>query len=280
MLLLRMFKILRRDKIPSELGGLSHFGPPGWHPTRESQCESGPVTIVHELYLFEYVLVCHLHVSRTYWCSDQTENCKEYKNKTIKCPGSSNFISHSSKCKSIPLELRWEAYKAQNGAEIGTGKRDAGASGVAGSTNASGLEAQHVLIDHFSAQGLQNPAKSVTSKGFREHLVKGLIEDDLPYTLGKKPGMRKLFNYLLPCGIPCPSHQTIRWDLNTLYKKVNQKVNHMLQMCNWYACYCTYTLADNTLFSQMSQKSQSPATFGQARIWFTHLWEWLHSGLI
>jgi len=37
----------------------------------------------------------------------------------------------------------------------------------------------------------------------------GLVEDDLPYSLGEKQGMRKLFAYLVPRGITVPSHQTI-----------------------------------------------------------------------
>ena len=87
-------------------------------------------------------------------------------------------------------------------------------------------------MDSFSARGLQNLAKVVTSKGFREHLVKGLIEDDLPYSLGEKPGMRKLFGYLLPRGIPCPSHQTVCRDLDILFEKVDEKVNRQLQVHN------------------------------------------------
>jgi hypothetical protein len=87
-------------------------------------------------------------------------------------------------------------------------------------------------MDSFSARGLQNPAKVVTSNGFQEHLVKGLIKDDLPYSLGEKPGMRKLFGYLLPRGIPCPSHQTVRRDLDILFEKVDEKVNRQLQVHN------------------------------------------------
>jgi hypothetical protein len=33
-----------------------------------------------------------------------------------------------------------------------------------------------------------------------------------------------LFDYLLPRGISCPSHQTVRRDLNILYEKINKKV--------------------------------------------------------
>ena len=86
-------------------------------------------------------------------------------------------------------------------------------------------------MDRFSARGLQNPAKAVTRKGFWEHLVKGIIEDDLPYSLGEKAGMSKLFEYLLPYGMSTPSHQTIRRDLDVLYIKLDEKLNRILQVC-------------------------------------------------
>jgi len=86
-------------------------------------------------------------------------------------------------------------------------------------------------MDHFSAHGLQNPEKTVTSKGFRERLVKGIIEDDLPYSLGEKSGMSKLFDYLLPRGISTPSHQTVRRDLDILYGKLDDKLNQRLKVC-------------------------------------------------
>ena len=109
------------------------------------------------------------------------------------------------------------------------------ASSFTSSSGIAGIEAQRSFMDGFSASGLQNPAKTVTGKGFREHLVKGIIEDDLPYSLGEKEGMRKLFSYLLPRGISCPSHQTVRRDLDVLYDKVNEKVNHTLQVRK---CHC------------------------------------------
>jgi hypothetical protein len=102
-----------------------------------------------------------------YRLTPQTENCKKYEKETIKCPSSSNFISHSSKCKSIPAEHAWAAYEAQR---VGTDGEAVSVSSVASlsgvATSTSGLEAQHLLMDSFSAHGLQNPAKVVMSKGF------------------------------------------------------------------------------------------------------------------
>lgn len=38
----------------------------------------------------------------------------------------------------------------------------------------------------FVTKGIENPEKQVTKKGFREYFVKGIVEDDLPYSLGQK----------------------------------------------------------------------------------------------
>jgi NAD(P)H-flavin reductase len=95
------------------------------------------------------------------------------------------------------------------------------------------MEAQRGLMDGFIARGLQNPVKSqVTSQGFREHLVKGIIEDDHAYSLGEKPGMKKVFAYLLPRGISAPSHQTVRRDLDVLWEKLNIRLTRELKVRN------------------------------------------------
>ena len=102
-----------------------------------------------------------------------------------------------------------------------------------------GIEGQRTFMDHFTAHGLQNPKRTVTSKGFRERLVKGIIEDDLPYSLGEKSGMSKLFDYLLPRGILTPSHQTVRRDLDILYNKLDMELNRRLMVCTVSVLYCT-----------------------------------------
>jgi hypothetical protein len=60
--------------------------------------------------------------------------------------------------------------------------------------------------------------------------VKGIIEDDLPYSLGEKAGMSKLFGYLLPYGMLTPSHQTVRCDLDVLYDELDEKLNKVIQV--------------------------------------------------
>ena len=75
---------------------------------------------------------------------------------------------------------------------------------------------------------VENPAKSITKKGFREKWVMGIIEDDSPYSLGEKSGMKKVLTYILPKGLSAPSHQTVQRDLDVLYEKLDDKVNEEL----------------------------------------------------
>ena len=71
--------------------------------------------------------------------------------------------------------------------------------------------------------------------------MKGIVKDDLPYSLGEKSGMSKLFNYLLPCGISTPSHQTVRRDLDVLYDKLDDKLNQRLKVHVILQCIiCTH----------------------------------------
>jgi hypothetical protein len=163
------------------------------------------------------------HPIRKYRCTDRTPNCTKYENETSPWPPSSNFISHSLKCQSIPSELKWDLFEARDGAEI--------EAGVGAGSEDIGIEAQHGLMDGFIAHGLQNPGKpQVTSQGFREHLVKGIIKDDHANSLGEKPGMKKVFAYLLPRGISAPSHQTVQRDLEVLCGKLNMRLNKELQV--------------------------------------------------
>ena len=129
-------------------------------------------------------------------------------------------------CNSIPAGETWAAFQAgHNGAGdavIGV-DRDSAA-------KVPGVEAQRTFMDCFSAWGLQNLEKIITNKGFREQLIKGVVEDDLPYLLGEKSGMLKLFNYLLPHGISTPSHQTVQCDLSVLYDNLDDRLNQQLKV--------------------------------------------------
>jgi hypothetical protein len=126
----------------------------------------------------------------------------------------------------VPPSKSWAAY---NAAKDGSGSANV-RSGDLEAAPVSGIEAQRALMSSFSARGLENPAKSITKKGFREKWVMGIVEDDSPYSLGEKSGMKKVLAYILPKGLSAPSHQTVRRDLDVLYEKLDDKVNKELQV--------------------------------------------------
>jgi hypothetical protein len=86
------------------------------------------------------------------------------------------------------------------------------------------------MMREFTQRGFEHPAKQLTRKAWRESLVKGIVEDDLPYSLVEKRGMRQMFTLILPTGYPLPSHQTVRRDIDRLYEGMNKKVNATLQV--------------------------------------------------
>ncbi len=91
----------------------------------------------------------------------------------------------------------------------------------------------------FAARGRTNPEKAVTQQGFREHFVKGIIEDDLPFIFGEKHGMRACFAYILPKGYTIPSHSTVRRDLSLLYTAMERRLIEMLQVsCGSFVTVC------------------------------------------
>ena len=106
----------------------------------------------------------------------------------------------------------------QGGVDLGDGETVA----------VSGIDAQWAMMQSFNSRGLENPTKSVTKRGFREKWVMGIIEDDSPYLLGEKSGMKKVLNYILLKGLIAPSHQTVCRDLDVFYDKLDEKVNRGL----------------------------------------------------
>ena len=183
------------------------------------------------------------HPIRKYRCTDCTSNYTKYEDETLPQPPSSNFILHSLKCQSILLKLKWDSFEARDAAKI--------EAGVGAGSEDIGIKAQCGLMDGFIAWGLQNPGKpQVTRWGFQEHLVK----DDHAYSLREKPGMKKVFAYLLPWGISAPSHQTVWCDLDVLCRKFNTRLNKELQVHCWI--FVDIEALTNISYSQSSQISQ------------------------
>ncbi|CDO77468.1 hypothetical protein BN946_scf184902.g2 [Trametes cinnabarina] len=85
------------------------------------------------------------------------------------------------------------------------------------------------MMSNFVEEGRKSPVKELTRKGFREHFVKGLIEDDLPYTFGSRKGMSRCFKYILPKGFKVPDRMMVWRDLSILHKKIRERLNTMIK---------------------------------------------------
>ena len=217
---------------------------------------NGLVIIVREYQVLPELCLCLLPFSISkYRCSPRTLNCTKYENEKLKRPAASNFISHSEKCLKVPFTKTWATYKAaQGGVDLGDGETVA----------VSSIDAQRAMMQSFSARGLENPVKSVTKRGFRENWVMGIIEDDSPYSLGEKSGMKKVLDYVLPKGLIAPSHQTVCHDLDVLYDKLDEKVNRGLQVSIVLALLYMHKLITN--------KSNSSKIAGTVAFWIDDNW--------
>lgn len=89
---------------------------------------------------------------------------------------------------------------------------------------------QRRIMQDFVQRGIEHPAKQLTRKTWHETLVKGIVEDDLPYSLVEKRGMKRTFTLILPTSYSLPSRQTIHHDIDRLYEGTNKKVNATLQV--------------------------------------------------
>lgn len=160
-------------------------------------------------------------------CSDRTvrtvprhEDCATFEDekKTYKL-NFSNFVSHcSSVCKTIPPKNSFDEWEKAH------------ILGTKACTEDAPAHAQRQVLRQFIDRGIANPGKELTMKGFREYYVKGIIEDDLPFTFGKKKGMSRCFLYVLPAGYTIPSPSTVTRDASRLHGALNKIVTTMIEV--------------------------------------------------
>lgn len=116
--------------------------------------------------------------------------------------------------------------------------------------------------------------------------MKGILEDDLPFSLGEKAGMTKTLTYILPRGYKIPSHQTVRRDLDRLELKMNEKVNMILQVVPSELYLCLFQVSLICFQENSSQigfssdvwtsKNSVYAFVGSVAFWIDDNWD-LHA---
>lgn len=173
--------------------------------------------------------------SRLYRTSTRTKNVKDYTKETLELKINSNFISHFDTCAGLPKNKNFEAFiEAEECAKHGpvAPTKQAAFSGTTDVDDGDeGTTARsRLVLSKFVASGNENPAIEVTQKGFRELFVRAVIEDDLPFLLGEKPGISRLLTYLLPSHYAIPTRKTVRRDLDLLYSKLNDELNSELKV--------------------------------------------------
>jgi hypothetical protein len=72
------------------------------------------------------------------------------------------------------------------------------------------------IMADFLVEGKLNPAINSTQKNFLKVVAAWIIEDDLPFTTGETPGIKRLFAFLQTHYI-LPSDTTVRNTLATMY---------------------------------------------------------------
>ncbi|KAI0689794.1 hypothetical protein BC835DRAFT_1418265 [Cytidiella melzeri] len=125
-----------------------------------------------------------------------------------KAPTLSNLISHLDNCSKLPKEHKFEVWQhpQQLDGQVGS------------------FASQHQMMAGFVQRGIENPQVEVTRKGFRERFVMGIIQDDLPFSVGEKAGMNRLLTYILPKGWEVPNSSMTSQDLECLHEAMNLKL--------------------------------------------------------
>lgn len=138
----------------------------------------------------------------------------------------SNFTAHAESCTSRPKQQSWEVFQASAARVLN------GLPPLAEVTAPTPVDAQHDMMQAFIQRGIDNPAKSVTQRSYREHLTIAIVRDDLAFRLTENDGMFELLTHILPARVKARvSHQTIARDLKTLHDTLDKKLETMIKVC-------------------------------------------------
>lgn len=71
-------------------------------------------------------------------------------------------------------------------------------------------------MEEYLLEGKLNPKLEPTRKGFLKIFAAWILQEDLPYTTGKAPALKQLFEYL-QIRFMLPSHTTVRNTLAEIF---------------------------------------------------------------
>lgn len=92
------------------------------------------------------------------------------------------------------------------------------------------------IMEEFLKEGQLHPAQVPTQKGFLQIFAAWIIEDDLPFTTGETPGIKRLFSYMQSHFL-LPSDTTVRNTFATIFADLYAKVFKEISVCFIYFLY-------------------------------------------
>lgn len=78
-------------------------------------------------------------------------------------------------------------------------------------------------MDAFLEEGKRNPHRERNKKGFLSHFAAWLIEEDLPWTTGEAPSLKRLFKYT-GSKFELPSDTTVRDTVRKIFAELHDNV--------------------------------------------------------
>lgn len=100
--------------------------------------------------------------------------------------------------------------------------------GPADGSKPRGVPAQDTL-DEWRKNAHLNPKQPRTQEGFYRVFAAGVLQDDLPFTAGEKPGMRRILDYA-ECKHQLPTDTTVRNKLETVFTSMEDRLKSMLEV--------------------------------------------------
>lgn len=181
--------------------------------------------IVNYVYSFQLIRCnsnCKRHTPRT----PGIQKLSEEPEAAYRLPDGSNFIKHADSCKQRPREHDFfQQWTPQN--PINPEKASSQTSVISSSGEAA---KQATFMQDWTRRGLETPQKVYSARTFRELLVKGIIEDDLPFNFVEGKGMKNVFEFLLPVRTKIPSASTVSRDLNKLHTAMSSRLTEILKV--------------------------------------------------
>jgi hypothetical protein len=90
--------------------------------------------------------------------------------------------------------------------------------------------ASRKLMEQFIASGLENPGEEPNYAGFLQVFSAWIFEDNLAFTTGESPALKRVFKYL-KIKFQLPTDTTVRKTLNSIVDDLHATVVKEISVC-------------------------------------------------